>query len=193
MPGDAQEQHIASRAAAFLDRDGTINCHRGYILRPEDIELLPGATEAIRALNAAGVLAVIVTNQSAVGRGLCTDDALDRIHDALRNELAAGGATVDAIYVCPHAPGVHGEAMCACRKPEPGMLLRAARDLHIDLARSAMFGDTPADVEAARRVGVRAYLIEDHFASENKISTARSLCEGVMQWLEDRASQAPED
>lgn len=140
----------------FLDRDGTLNRDDGgYLADPDGLVLLPGAAEAVAALNAAGVKAVVVTNQSGVGRGLITEEALARIHERLRGLLAAGGAVLDGIAVCPHRPE-HG---CACRKPGTELALRAARDLGVDPARSAMIGDKPADVALAHRLGGRAVLV----------------------------------
>jgi histidinol-phosphate phosphatase family protein len=139
----------------FLDRDGTLNRDDGYLADPDGLVLLPGAAEAVAALNAAGVKAVVVTNQSGVGRGLITEEALARIHERLRGLLAAGGAVLDGIFVCPHQPE-HG---CACRKPGTELALRAARDLGVDPARSAMIGDKPADVALAHRLGGRAVLV----------------------------------
>ena len=140
----------------FLDRDGTLNRDDGgYLADPDGLVLLPGAAEAVAALNAAGVKAVVVTNQSGVGRGLITEEALARIHERLRVLLAAGGAVLDGIVVCPHRPE-HG---CTCRKPGTELALRAARDLGVDPARSAMIGDKPADVALAHRLGGRAVLV----------------------------------
>jgi histidinol-phosphate phosphatase family protein len=139
----------------FLDRDGTLNRDDGYLADPDGLVLLPGAAEAVAALNAAGVKAVVVTNQSGVGRGLITEEALARIHERLRGLLAAGGAVLDGIFVCPHQPE-HG---CACRKPGTELALRAARDLGVDPARSAMIGDKPADVALAHRLGGRSVLV----------------------------------
>jgi len=140
----------------FLDRDGTLNRDDGgYLADPDGLVLLPGAAEAVAALNAAGVKAVVVTNQSGVGRGLITEEALARIHERLRVLLAAGGASLDGIFVCPHRPE-HG---CACRKPGTELALRAARDLGVDPARSAMIGDKPEDVALAHRLGGRAVLV----------------------------------
>jgi len=151
-----------ARRAAFLDRDGTINEDRDYLTDPAGLRLLPGAARAIRLLNAAGVLAVAVTNQSAVARGLMTEETLTAIHDRLRALLNGEGAHLDEILYCPHlAEGVveRYAVPCRCRKPEPGMLLDAARRHGVDLARSVMIGDAPSDVEAGRRAGCRTVLI----------------------------------
>jgi len=140
----------------FLDRDGTLNRDdEGYLADPDRVVLLPGATEAVRSLNAAGIKAVVVTNQSGIGRGLISLEDLARIHERLIALLAAGGAMLDGIFVCPHRPE-HG---CACRKPGTELALRAARDLGVDPARSAMIGDQAADVALAHRLGGRAVLV----------------------------------
>jgi len=140
----------------FLDRDGTLNRDdEGYLADPDRVVLLPGAAEAVRSLNAAGIKAVVVTNQSGIGRGLISQEDLARIHERLIALLAAGGAMLDGIFVCPHRPE-HG---CACRKPGTELALRAARDLGVDPARSAMIGDQAADVALAHRLGGRAVLV----------------------------------
>jgi D-glycero-D-manno-heptose 1,7-bisphosphate phosphatase len=137
------------RSAAFLDRDGTIIYDRGYLSDPEGVELLPGAVEFLQRLRDAGLLLVIISNQSAVGRGMCTTDDVDAVNARLAEVLAPEGIRFDGVYYCPHAP----DDGCACRKPLPGLLEQAARDLDIDVARSAMVGDSPRDAEAGRRAG----------------------------------------
>ena len=176
------------RPAAFLDRDGTLNRHRGLITRPEEIELLPGAARAVRRLNRAGALAVVITNQPVLARGLCDEEGLARIHARLEMALGAEGAYLDALYHCPHHPdgGYPGEVphlkrTCSCRKPETGMIEAAARDLPVDLRRSALFGDTRRDAEAARRAGLPAYWIGGE--ASPGVSAAGSLEEAVEDWL----------
>ncbi len=141
-------------AAAFLDRDGTINVKAPegeYIETPDALVLLPGAAEAIRALNDAGVPVAVVTNQRGIALGRMTGEDLDRVHARLDALLAdAAGARVDRYYACPH-----DKDSCDCRKPRPGMLLRAARDLGIDPRDAVMIGDAPSDEEAGRRAGAR--------------------------------------
>jgi histidinol-phosphate phosphatase family protein len=179
------------RPAAFLDRDGTINRHIGYASHPDQLELLPGAGRAICALNRAGVLAVVVTNQPVVARGLCDELGLRLVHARLEAHLGAEGAFVDAIYYCPHHPeaGFPGEAIsykvaCSCRKPGTGMVERAAAELPIDLSRSALFGDSWRDVETARKAGFPAYLIgHDEADGGPAVRTVADLEAGVREWL----------
>jgi D-glycero-D-manno-heptose 1,7-bisphosphate phosphatase len=152
----------SGRPAAFLDRDGVLNVDLGYVHRTEDLEWIAGAPQAVRRLNDAGYLVVVVTNQSGIGRGYYDEASMDCVHEALRAHLAAAGARIDAIYACPF----HPEAILERyrhpdhpdRKPNPGLLLRAMRDLPIDPDRSFMIGDKDSDMEAARRAGVAGHL-----------------------------------
>lgn len=143
---------------AFLDRDGTVNVkppEDDYVTDPEGLVLLPGAARAVAELNAAEMLVVLVTNQRGVARGLMTLADLDAVHAQLRASLAQEGAHLDAILVCPHERDT-----CACRKPEPGLLLEAARTVPgVELANAALVGDAPSDIEAAHRAGVPAVRI----------------------------------
>ena len=145
--------------AVFLDRDGVLN--RGaepgeYILSWDEFEILPDAVEAVKMFNGLGLKVVVVTNQSPIGRGFFTHEALADIHKRMLDEFYEGGALIDAIYYCPHAP----DAGCGCRKPEPGMILNAARDLGIELEKSWMIGDAESDIEAGRRAGCKTILVE---------------------------------
>jgi D-glycero-D-manno-heptose 1,7-bisphosphate phosphatase len=149
-------------AAVFLDRDGTINEEAGYIGQTDVIRLIPGAAEAIRRINESGLKAVVVTNQSGVARGLFNEACVERVHTRLRGMLQAEGALIDAFYFCPHHPTEGKDQYrqdCDCRKPAPGLLLRAAAELHIDPARSYMVGDTLQDIEAGARAGVSGILV----------------------------------
>jgi D-glycero-D-manno-heptose 1,7-bisphosphate phosphatase len=152
------------KQAAFLDRDGIINrkAPEGqYVTRWEEMEFCPGASEAICLLNRAGFLVVIVTNQACVARGLMTAAELECMHARLSFTFEAAGATIDAIYYCPHK----NEPPCSCRKPKPGMLLQAARIHNIDLARSWMIGDSARDMQAGRAVGCNTIRVMDDVGS----------------------------
>lgn len=159
----------SGRKAAFLDRDGVINRDSGYVHRPEDFEFLPGVVEALIALRRAGFLLVVVTNQSGIGRGLYSEDAYQALTHFYRARLAEFGCPVDAVLHCPHAPEVGVEPGCQCRKPAPGMILKAAEDLGINLASSIMIGDKASDIAAGRAAGVaRCYLVSEQAVSDDK-------------------------
>ncbi|OPZ23042.1 MAG: D-glycero-beta-D-manno-heptose-1,7-bisphosphate 7-phosphatase [candidate division BRC1 bacterium ADurb.BinA364] len=156
--------------ACFLDRDGTIISQEEYpILRPEQLKLLPGAGRAIRSLNDAGWPVIVVSNQAIVARGLIDEAGLDALHAHLRDMLRLDcGGRIDAIYYCPHHPNPSEPTRverycleCECRKPKPGLLLRAACDLGIDLARSILIGDSTGDAAAARAAGARSILLTE--------------------------------
>ncbi len=150
------------RPAVFVDRDGTLNREVNYLTRPDELRLLPGAADAIARLRQAGYAVVVVTNQSAVARGLITEDDLESIHNELRRQLGCDRVELDGVYYCPHHPE-HGAASyrmdCNCRKPRPGLLLRAASDLNLDLKRSVMVGDKLIDLQAGWNAGCRAALV----------------------------------
>ncbi|MBQ2315110.1 MAG: HAD-IIIA family hydrolase [Treponema sp.] len=146
--------------AVFLDRDGTLNRDAGFISDCTQLELLPGTAAAVRRLNEAGILAIVVTNQPVIARGEASFEQLQEIHNKLETLLGREGAYLDAVYCCPHHPdkGFAGERPdykipCSCRKPQPGMLLQAAADFNIDLAASCMAGDTERDVQAGKNAG----------------------------------------
>ncbi len=148
--------------AVFLDRDGTINKSNGFITKPEQFELIPGVAEAIKKINKSGYLTIIVTNQPVIARGDCTFEELELIHQKMETELGKQGAFIDGIYFCPHHTdkGFEGErpeykCNCDCRKPKPGLLLKAASDFNIDLAQSYMVGDGKNDIEAGISAGCK--------------------------------------
>jgi heptosyltransferase-2 len=139
----------------FLDRDGTLNPDPGYIQSSDQYELFPGVPQALARLKQAGARLIVVTNQSGVARGLLSIDELDVIHRKLRRLLHDAGASLDAIYFCPH----HPEEQCRCRKPNTGMIDQAQRDGGIDLSRSYLIGDQMRDMELAKRIGARSVLV----------------------------------
>ncbi len=139
----------------FLDRDGTMNRDPGYVKTPEELELFPGVVEAVARLNRAGARVVTITNQSGIARGLLTASTLEQIHDRLRALLKAGGACLDGIYVCPHAP----DEGCGCRKPATALVERAVADLGLDLSGAYVVGDHKRDMELAVRIGAKSLLV----------------------------------
>lgn len=165
--GLVQKKNLGQKQrAVFLDRDGTINRYVGFIRKPEDLELLAGAAEAIRRINQSGYLAIVVTNQPVIARGEVTWEGLDEIHRKLETQLGREGAYLDDIFVCPHHPdkGFPGERPeykldCDCRKPKPGLLIQAAEKYNIDLAKSWMIGDDQRDVDAGTAAGCRTAVV----------------------------------
>jgi D-glycero-D-manno-heptose 1,7-bisphosphate phosphatase len=148
----------SARAAAFLDRDGVINADHGYVHRIDRFELLPGVPAALRRLQQAGLLLIVVTNQSGIARGLYSEADYSRVTRHLRDLLAGESVALDAVYHCPHLPDAPVAAYrreCDCRKPHPGMLLRGIAEFGIDPQRSVLVGDKPSDIEAGRAAGVR--------------------------------------
>lgn len=152
--------------AVFLDRDGTINKYVGFLRNIDEFELMPGVAEAIRKINSSGFLAIVVTNQPVIARGEVTVPELQEIHNKMETLLGAEGAYLDTIYYCPHHPhkGYEGEIPelkidCDCRKPKPGMLIRAAEKFNIDLSASWMIGDGENDIKAGKAAGCKTALI----------------------------------
>lgn len=150
------------RPAVFIDRDGTISEEVGYINHPSRFRLFPYTAAAIKLLNDQGWLAVVITNQAGVARGYFTESMIETVHENLLRELGEKGARVDAIYYCAHHPSV-GEPPyrqeCDCRKPKPGLVNRASKELSIALKQSWMIGDRYGDIELARNAGVRSALV----------------------------------
>ncbi|MBV8380782.1 MAG: D-glycero-beta-D-manno-heptose 1,7-bisphosphate 7-phosphatase [Paucibacter sp.] len=175
-----------TRPAAFLDRDGVINLDHGYVYRWEDFVFVPGAIDAMRRLQAAGYALVVVTNQSGIARGIYTEDDFLALDRRMREHLEQEGVEVSRVEYCPHLEGAkvsRYDLQCDCRKPAPGMILRAAQALDIDLVRSVLFGDKPSDIDAAGRAGVgRAVLLaaDGHRAVDAKVAPEfASLSEAV--------------
>ena len=152
------------RRAAFIDRDGVLNEDLGYVHRWQDFHWLPGAIDALAQLQRTGHALVVVTNQSGVARGLYTLADVERLHTQLRSELQAHGVQLAGLYACPHHPQAvlpEYRLHCACRKPMPGLIQQAARELALDLPASCLFGDKASDIEAGRRAGVgRSWLVQ---------------------------------
>lgn len=188
--GKVQARNMRNRQRAiFLDRDGTLNRHVGFVTEAPQLELLPGVAEAVRNINQSRYLAIVVTNQPVIARGEVTIEELDNIHNRLETLLGQEGAYVDAIYYCPHHPhkGYSGERPeykidCDCRKPNPGLLLRAAENFNIDLAASWMVGDSESDIQAGKSAGCRTALL--HGAEEfGQNLTCKSLLDFVSRIL----------
>jgi len=174
--------------AVFLDRDGTVVEDPGYIGDPDQVQLLPDATDAINRFSKAGHLVVVVSNQSGVARGMFTEEDLSQVHDRFVELLEADGAVLDGAYYCPYLNGSEAKVEAYrrdsdLRKPKPGMLLQAARELGIDLTRSWMIGDAARDVEAGARAGCRTILVARHPSRSSAASvsnhTVRSLSEAA--------------
>lgn len=139
-----------SSPALFLDRDGVLNVDHGYVVQPADFQVIEGVFDALRKAASRGYKLIVVTNQSGIGRGYFTQAEYDALEAHMRRLFAAEGIVFTGIYHCPH----HPDADCACRKPQPGMLLRSAHDHDVDLAGSIMIGDKPSDAQAAHAAGV---------------------------------------
>jgi len=190
-----QNRANGSRPAVFLDRDGVINENLPYYVKSwDEVHILPGVLDALRTLRQTPFAVVVVTNQSAVNRGLLTLAVLHDMHARLQAVIADAGGQLDGIYFCPHRP----DEGCACRKPQPGLLLQAATALHLDLARSYLVGDAITDVEAALAVGVQPLLVRtgrgaDHAALLD--TQTRTLCPVVndlsqaIAWILDRSRE----
>lgn len=152
----------------FLDRDGTLNVYKGFLTDIEELELIPGTAEALKCINSSEYLAIVITNQPVIARGGCSVQELEEIHNKLETLLGKEGAYIDALYYCPHHPdkGFEGERPeykieCGCRKPKPGMLLKAAEDYNIDLSQSIMIGDGKNDMEAGKAAGCQTILVDE--------------------------------
>jgi len=179
---------------AFLDRDGVINEEIDLLYRVDQLSLINGAPEAIRELNQAGIKVVVVTNQPVVARGLCTESEIDRIHEVLESMLAKHGARLDAIYYCPHHENADLESyrtICQCRKPDIGMLTKAAQRFELDLASSYMVGDRTADIYAGLKAGCKTILLKTGWGGTDKKFDVNpdyicdDLCEAVKIILTD--------
>ena len=153
---------IRKHLAVFLDRDGTLNEDRGYVTSPEQLILFPGVPKALARLNHMGVQVILVTNQSAIGRGWLTTQGLQDIHQKLADLLRVDGGHIDEVYMCPHRP----DERCACRKPQVAMLAQAAERFSLDLSQCIFVGDKCSDLEAAHKAGVSGVLVMSSVYSE---------------------------
>jgi histidinol-phosphate phosphatase family protein len=190
----------SARSAAFLDRDGTIIYDRDYLADPRQVELLPGAADAIRRLNHADVPVIVVTNQSGIARGLLTVEQYETVRERLDEMLKQEGAWLDATYACPHHPDFTGA--CACRKPGDALFRQAAAEHDLDLARSMFAGDRWRDVVPGAEAGGLAVLIpgagtpradRERADVDDRVRTMRSLDEAVdefLRWRMDAGSDA---
>jgi len=191
--GIVQAKNLSHKQkAVFLDRDGTLNKYVGFLRKADDLELLSGVAEAIRNINASGYLVIVITNQPVVARGEVTFEGLEEIHRKLETELGKDGAYIDALYYCPHHPdkGFAGEVPelkkdCTCRKPQPGMILQAAKDFNIDLTASWMVGDSKVDIACGKNAGVHTALLSrektDDYGQE---VTVHNLLDFVEEYME---------
>ena len=186
-----------SRPAVFLDRDGTVNVEVHYLSQPEQLELLPTVPETIAMLNESGIPVVVVTNQAGIARGYFPEHRLDAVHERLRTMLADHHARIDGIYYCPHHPSAglgRYKINCDCRKPMPGMLIRAAQDLDLDLSKSLMIGDRDSDLQAGATAGCLTALVRTGYGLETSaainldqvqgIGVFDSVAEAVSAWLQ---------
>jgi len=171
--------NLQPRHAVFIDRDGTLNEDIGYVSTPDELVLYPWAAEAIRRINDSGLLAIVITNQSGIARGMYSEKTLDAIHSRMIRELAREGAKIDAVYYCPHHPDV-GDARyridCECRKPRTAMLEKASREHRIDLEASYVIGDKASDIKLAENAGARGALVLTGYGRETFAHPERWPC-----------------
>lgn len=162
VPGRGGGERLGGRAAVFFDRDGTLSVEVGYVTHLDDFRLYPRAAAAVRLVNEAGLLAVLATNQAGVARGYFPEAMVERVHGKLRRELSRKGAWLDAVYYCPYNKSAKDPAYAVeseLRKPHPGMLLRAAEELGLDLRRCYMVGDKYSDLECGWAAGCRSAFV----------------------------------
>lgn len=191
--GRVQAKNLSKRQkAVFLDRDGTLNVYQGFLRDIREFALVPGAAEAVRGINQSGYLAIVVTNQPVIARGEVTFEELEEIHNKMETLLGREGAYLDGIYYCPHHPhkGYPGEVPelkrdCLCRKPKPGLLLKAAEDFHIDLSQSYMVGDGENDVRAGKTAGCKTVLVNGAGTSRQKEDFGQDItCSSLEEFAE---------
>lgn len=187
---------VVRRPAAFIDRDGVINAELDYVHRIEDFHVLPGVIDGLRLLHEKGFALVVVTNQAGIGRGLYSEADYQDLTARMKAELGAAGAPLSAIYHCPHHPtagiGLY-RIDCDCRKPRPGMLLQAARELNLDLSQSVLVGDKQSDLEAGRAAGVASCVLVEsgHAPSAKARAMADHVCADLLAAARWVVSQPP--
>ena len=171
--------------AVFVDRDGTLNYDSGYVISPEQLVLFPGVPEAIARLNQLGVMVIMVTNQSAIGRGMMTMEELENIHARLAALIRPYGASIDAIFSCPH----HPQDGCGCRKPNTGLIDQAVDRFSLDLSRCYLVGDKRSDLEVAQKVAVPGVLV---MTSPYSLRAVQARDEGqvAIEYVADTFTQA---
>ncbi|MFX1238557.1 MAG: D-glycero-beta-D-manno-heptose 1,7-bisphosphate 7-phosphatase [Promethearchaeota archaeon] len=148
---------MSKKKAIFLDRDGVINIEVNYLSDPDDFKLIDGTIEALFLLKQKGYLLIVVTNQAGIARGFFTEDRLKEIHDKMRSVLMESGIILDDVYYCPHHPDFTGK--CSCRKPNPGMIIRAQKNYDLNLKESFMVGDTLNDIKTGKNAGCKTVLV----------------------------------
>ena len=184
------------RPAAFIDRDGVINAEHHHVWRIEDFQVLPGVVAGLQRLAGLGYALVVVTNQAGIAKGKYDEVAYQRLTLHMRRTFAAQGLHFAGVYHCPHHPlgsVARYARVCDCRKPAPGMLLRAAQELNLDLPRSVLIGDKPSDAAAGRAAGVRfTVLVESgHALQDDALDHADHRCAGLMQaaeWITEQTA-----
>jgi D-glycero-D-manno-heptose 1,7-bisphosphate phosphatase len=179
------------RAAVFIDRDGTLIEEAGYLNHLDRLILFPYTVDAVRQLNRGGFAIVVITNQAGIARGIVPEAFLATAHRYISARLEAGGARVDAYYYCPHHPEGVVEPLrqvCDCRKPQPGLLRRAAAELDLDLARSFTIGDRWHDVAAGRAAGTRTVLVRTGYGEGEALQPAAGSADAVVDNLAEAAA-----
>lgn len=187
--GHVQGKNLKNKQKAiFLDRDGTINKYVGFLRNINEFELIDGVSKAIKKMNESGYLTIVVTNQPVIARGEVSFDELDEIHNKMETLLGKDGAYIDGLYYCPHHPhkGYEGERPelkieCECRKPKPGMLMKAAKDFNVDLEKSWMIGDGENDVLAGKNAGCKTVLIGNQdYQQDYTVSSLKEFVDRVL-------------
>jgi len=177
------------RPAVFLDRDGTLNVDAGYLDRKERLMLFPWSLDSVRLLRRAGYAVVVVTNQSGVGRGMIEESFVEEVHQIIQSRLVDIGEKLDGHYYCPHEPSASIEAFrvdCDCRKPKPGLVTRAARDLGLDVERSIVVGDKWSDIGLAKQTGARGVLVRTGYGRSQEKNRQEGLsADAVVDTLMD--------